>query len=133
MNLIQHPYTAYLASAPCLDTYSTMKKKKKKKNGGKNKASTTRSRRSRSRSSSSSAKVRRNNNSSSSSSSAQEAAKKQKTHHDAATSYAALFAYLKTKHPSLSNAVFELTDEDALTMKFVNRDSGDCPNEGWLP
>ena len=45
VNLIQHPYTAYLASAPCLDTDSTMKKKKNKnKNGDKNKSSTRRSR-----------------------------------------------------------------------------------------
>jgi hypothetical protein len=41
VNLIQHPYTAYLDSAPCLDTDSTMKKKKNK---SKKKSSTTRSR-----------------------------------------------------------------------------------------
>jgi phage/plasmid-associated DNA primase len=125
VDVIQHPFTAYLDSAPCMQTDMEIRKSRRKQggNGKKKRASTTRPR-------SASGKGRRRNKSNSNSNSNLEGAKKQKTH-DAATSHAALFAYLKTQHPSISNAVFEFADEvyteDAVTMKFVNRDSGHCP------
>ena len=58
-----------------------------------------------------------------------QAAKKQKTHADA--SHAALFAFIKLKHPSLADSAFELSDESSHTsLKFVNKDSGHCPMKG---